>query len=100
MAPLARWVRRTPKDWATLVLRQKDCGLSQASYCRREGVSLTSFEKWKQRLLSEPRFVDVTPSADRPNGWELEVSLPSRSSFGSERSRVPAERGVADPGLQ
>lgn len=77
MAPPARWVRRTQRDWEALVLRQKDSGLSQASYCRREGVSLTSFEKWKQRLLSEPGFVDVTPSADHPNAWELEVSLPS-----------------------
>lgn len=77
MAPTARWIRRTPKEWEALVMRQKDSGLSQQAYCRREGITLVSFEKWKQRLLSDPRFVDVTPSAVRSDGWELEVALPS-----------------------
>jgi hypothetical protein len=71
----AHWTRRTPEEWMELVKRQKESGLSQAAYCRRKGVTLTSLEKWKSRYLLTPGFVDLTLKATE-SAWTMELELP------------------------
>ena len=43
-------VRRSVEEWELILSRFKSSGLSQSSFCRREGIALSSFQKWEGRL--------------------------------------------------
>ena len=74
-------VRRTKKEWTKILRRFDSTGLSPREYCRREGLPLSSFQRWRNRLGSDAtaEFVEFTPPAKESttSGWELEVSLPN-----------------------
>jgi len=71
--------------WARHLERQAASGLTQAAYCRREGIKVPSFQYWKRRLRSmgnganQLRFVpieltmssspDVQPVSDPDPTW-------------------------------
>ena len=82
-------------------MAQRDSGSTQEEFCRRHGLALSTFHRWRQRLFEaeapqevsvRPGFVEVRsrperrscPSADGEGGFELEFSsgmclrLPSR----------------------
>jgi putative transposase len=77
---------RSESEWLTLLKRQKESGLSQRSFCEREGVGLKAFEHWKRRARSlacaaiqQPHFIEVElPSATERHipGPDVEVALP------------------------
>ncbi len=46
-------VRRSADDWRAIFEQQRASGLSQAAFCEREGVALSTFARWKQRLIGE-----------------------------------------------
>jgi transposase len=69
--------RRSAAEWQSVMDRQATSGLSRIAFCKRDGISLTSFDSWRRRLAArEPMadFVDVTP---KPAGWDVEVALPN-----------------------
>ena len=74
-------VRRTKKEWEEILRRFESSGLGPREYCRREGLPLSSLQRWRNRLGSRvaAEFVELTPSATEPTtpNWELEVSLPN-----------------------
>jgi hypothetical protein len=74
-------VRRTRKEWAEIFRRCDSSGLGPQEYCRREGVPLSSFQRWRSRLGSRlaKEFVELTPTSTdaTTSGWELAVSLPN-----------------------
>ena len=89
-----RYQKRSADDWMHLVDRQARSGLSQAAFCRSEGVPLSTFRYWKRRLHDEGRLeaasTDVplfTPLGDLPAaepieepgfaeaGWRLDLDL-------------------------
>lgn len=41
---------RSAAEWRLLLEKQKGSGLGQCTFCRREGVSLTSFKNWRRKL--------------------------------------------------
>ena len=50
------------QHWQRLVAKQEASGLTQAEFCRREGVHLGTFRRWKyQRLKSAGRQADACP---------------------------------------
>jgi len=50
------------KIWETHLKNWKESGLSQAEYCRQNGMNKDTFGKWKKRLMQEAagnRFVEI-----------------------------------------
>jgi hypothetical protein len=67
-------VRKTRSDWAALASKFEKSGQKPAAFCKKHGLSATTFKWWRWRLQSEARragarhdirllAVDVKPSA-------------------------------------
>ena len=82
-----RGVRRGAKTWAKIVQRFESSGLAGTVFCQREGLALSSLQRWRQRLASPSAvpFVElVPPAATVPassSGWSLELTLPNGASI-------------------
>lgn len=82
-----RGVRRGEKEWATIVRRFESSGLAGTVFSEREGLALSSLQRWRQRLASRGSvpFVElVPPPATAPassSGWSLELTLPNGASI-------------------
>ena len=74
--------RRSSSEWKSIQCRFEESGLSQVEFCRREGLSLRNFNRWRQRLRGRPelsRFVELGPPSEdesEEKSWELEILLP------------------------
>ena len=78
--------RRTAEQWRSLIAEQADSGLSQAAFCKRKRLSLSTFSLWKRRL-SEPgelavrqnedqaTWIDLGQLASSRTGWDIELDL-------------------------
>jgi hypothetical protein len=78
--------RRTEKQWAEILRRFESSGEGSRRFCRREGLALSSLQRWRQRLGAIPatKFVELVPtSSSEPAAasWFLEVSLPNGVSL-------------------
>ena len=65
-----KWIGRNQAQWRSLLSRFCDSGLSVSVFCRREGVSTASFDRWRDLIErhdggkdltvgNEPVFVDL-----------------------------------------
>ena len=78
----SRQKRRTRAQW-TEILRHCDAsGLSSRQFCRREGLALSSFQRWRGQIgrAVTPDFVELVPpstSSTPSASWALELSLPN-----------------------
>jgi hypothetical protein len=77
-------IRRSRSQWEELVEQQAASGLSPAEFCRREGLSLASFARWRARC-GEPNS-GRTPF--------VEWSVPQIGSVGLQ----PGEMELVLPG--
>lgn len=82
----ARRPRRDKKQWTEIFSRFESSRLSAREYCRREGLALSSFQRWRGRLGSAApaEFVElVPPAASRvtTTSWSLAVALPNGVSL-------------------
>jgi hypothetical protein len=79
--------KRSRAEWAELFERFEASGLSGAAFCQREGISKSSFARWKRLLSAGPatgEFVEWTPAAPTSPSpatpalasGELELSFP------------------------
>jgi len=80
-----RGVRRNEQQWTEILRRFRESGLSVRQFCERDGVPLSSLQRW-QRRLSGPagKFVEImssTPMSAASTSWSLEVSLPNGASL-------------------
>ncbi|NJN63873.1 MAG: hypothetical protein HC882_02665 [Acidobacteria bacterium] len=76
-------VRRGEAEWKGIVDSWSQSGLSHQAFCRREGIALSSFQRWRRRVSRRETpgsFVEITQTAaatgDGP-GWQIEIELPS-----------------------
>ncbi len=82
-----RGVRRGRTEWVKIVQRFESSGLAGTTFCEREGLALSSLQRWRQRLASRgtASFVElVPPKAAAPtlsSGFSLELTLPNGASF-------------------
>jgi hypothetical protein len=57
--------RTTRKYWQRHHRRWEKSGMTQAGYCRKEGISLPSFSNWRSKLLNGDRecsnFIELEP---------------------------------------
>jgi hypothetical protein len=74
--------RRTKSEWTEILNRFRSSGLTTREFCRREGLSLSSFQRWRSRLRETTfaEFVELVPEptavAQAPE-WSLEIALPN-----------------------
>lgn len=82
--PATKKIRRSPEQWQTIIASYEQSGLTQEAFCVRESLAMSTFYKWRQRLLegqphepSQPMFVELN-SQQQPtqhNQWDIELSL-------------------------
>jgi hypothetical protein len=84
----ARGVRRNEQQWTEILRRFEASGLKSREFCRRDGVPLSSLQRWQRRLLSvsPAKFVEIVsptsaPAAPAATSWSLEVSFPNGASM-------------------
>lgn len=80
-----RRARRGAKEWRAILQRFEGAGQGTRAFCRREGVALSSFQRWRQRLdrPAAAPFVELVaaPASAPPVAWALEVSLPNGTTL-------------------
>jgi len=73
-------MKKSRAEWESIVEAQAMSGLSQSAYSEREGVSLSSFQYWRGKLLkekqAEPGFVEVPSLKELSRRGEIELELP------------------------
>ncbi len=86
-------MRRDRQAWQALMRRYEASGQSQVAFCRRHGIALSSFARWRQLLSGgavasqkpapaavrapAPMFMEM-PHPDvavASSGWEIELQL-------------------------
>ena len=78
--------RRTEAQWAEIVRRFESSVQESSEFCRREGLALSSLQRWRRRLgsVAAPQFVELAPTdapAERETSWSLDVALPGGTSL-------------------
>jgi putative transposase len=90
MAGVLSGVRRSRREWQTLIAGAQRSALSVSAFCATQGVSTASFYLWRKRLAAEVErpepgaaaFLDLGEvavaagaGAHRAGGWEVELAL-------------------------
>jgi len=86
--PRLAWPTRR-KEWARRLAEWAASGLSQAAYCRREGLDQCTFSGWKRRLGWKKRSIETgvdgerepVRSAGRPGGDHTTRTAGERTAF-------------------
>jgi hypothetical protein len=78
----ARRIRRSEAEWTEILSRFAASDLTVREFCRRERVSLSSFQRWRSRLgsVSPAEFVELVPTtavAEPMPAWSLDIALPN-----------------------
>ena len=81
-----RRARRSHEQWSALLERFEHSGQSREEFCREQGLTLSSFARWRREFgktaagrraaPASPVFLEVTPQANAPSGsWDVELEL-------------------------
>ncbi len=78
--------RRTKAQWTEILRQFESTGQDSRGFCRREGLALSSFQRWRRRLgsVAGTDFVELVPTSSPSipsSSWSLDVSLPSGVSL-------------------
>jgi len=82
-------VSRTPDQWQSLFDRFEQSGQSRDQFCHEQGLSLSSFSRWRTKLRKQtlvkpassesPVFTELTsavqPEESPVSGWDIELQL-------------------------
>lgn len=68
------WKKRSRSEWQGLVSGWERSGLTQAVYCERQGISLSSLQRWR-RIFAQDAVEGDGSSAARPESAFLPVTL-------------------------
>jgi len=75
--------RRTEAEREGIVRRFEGSGLAAREFCRREGLALSSLQRWRAgggSKAQQARFIELAPLAPAralPEGLAVEIDLPS-----------------------
>ena len=74
--------RRTKSQWTEILRRFASSQLGSREFCLREGLSLSSFQRWRRQLgsVAAAEFVELVPTSSPRvplSSWSLDVSLPN-----------------------
>ena len=78
----SKHTRRTEAQWTEILGRFESSRLDSRKFCRREGLALSSFQRWRRRLgsVAGAEFVELLPNSSPsvPSAnWSFDVSLPN-----------------------
>ena len=84
--PRSKRTRRTKAQWIEILGQFESSSLSSRDFCRREGLPLSSFQRWRRRLgsVATTDFVELVPTSSPSvpsSTWSLDVSLPNGVSL-------------------
>jgi len=74
--------RRTADQWQVIIEQHAQSSLSVAEFCKKKGLSLSSFHRWRRILRHKPQpdgFLEVEAPVCTEESlatWHLEVDLP------------------------
>ena len=64
-------IRRSTDQWRTIFADQASSGLTQQAFCDREGIAMSTFARWRQRLgLCAGASGDNLPFVELPRSGE------------------------------
>jgi hypothetical protein len=81
-----RRVRRSRAQWGDLLERFATSGQSREEFCREQGLTVSSFDRWRRALgktaaggravTGAPLFLEVTsPASGAAGSWDVELEL-------------------------
>ena len=83
--------RRTKAQWSKILERFDLSDQDPRQFCRREGLALSSFQRWRRQLgtVGPTGFVELVPTSSPSTAstnaslgnWSLNVSLPNGVSL-------------------
>ena len=59
-----KWWRRSRQEWQAVIARFAESGLGVEPFCAREGLSESTFRRWRS-LLGEPSTQPAAPAMER-----------------------------------
>ena len=75
-------IRRSADQWSSVLSDQRASGLSQVEFCKREGIALSTFARWRQRLSGaeqptsgEEPWIELSDLPGTRAGWDIELDL-------------------------
>ena len=74
--------RRTESQWTRILREFEASRLDSREFCRREGLALSSFQRWRRQLgsVAASELVELIPASSPSvpsSSWSLDVSLPN-----------------------
>ena len=72
-------VQRSEADWKAILAEYDRSGQSRAAFCRKVGVSSSTFLLWERKLRRRGRaaeFVEVRPAVQPAGHWVVEFTFP------------------------
>ncbi len=72
-------VRRSRAEWQRLLERFAVSGLTQSAFCAREGVGLSTFARWRDRLAKEPTASEADANGPAPVFAEIDFDAPGET---------------------
>ena len=69
--------RRGESFWRRTLMAQHHSDLSQAEFCRRNDLALSTFQSWRRRLRDESMEAETESDAQAPAFVELVAAAPA-----------------------
>lgn len=73
--------RRERTEWVEIVRRFEGSGMSIREFCVAEGLSMSSFQRWRATLgpTAVAEFTELVPASapQVSESWTLEIALPN-----------------------
>ncbi len=72
--------RRNQSEWTEILRRFESASVTVRDFCRREDLSLSSFQRWQSRLgsVGPAEFVELVPTETASSAdWSLDIVLPN-----------------------
>ena len=60
-----KWQRRSREVWREVLTRFAASGLEVEAFCAHEGLSVSSFRRWRNLLAEVPRAADLPPPGEQ-----------------------------------
>ena len=83
---MKRRQRRSREEWGRVIGEQQRSGLAAAEFCRRQGIGISSFYQWKQRLADDG---ERGGAAEQQSFIDMgRVDVPASSAIALSESRA------------
>ncbi|CAL94652.1 IS66 family insertion sequence element accessory protein TnpA [Azoarcus olearius] len=88
-----KWRRRSRAQWRAVLERFGAGGLGVVAFCEREGISVSSFRRWRNVLADAAPGAPDSDHPDEPGGF-VDAGVLGPSGAGRPELRLDLGRGV------